>query len=503
MSQTDSSRRPDIDQQQMCAGQAGSDVITESSTVSRHFQLSIASQLMTEFFLQFLVDVPSLEAPLAQRRPRRQNRKLPFRFRVPLPQPLPPVVLPADPDPPVTPEPTPPPAIPTSPIRSLTQKRFTTRRNIFGLFRKYFSPEPPSHDPEGFISLQDLSEVHLQRDEEPHHTDVPSGSLTVPAFYPYPNESAFQLGDWYWTGVQKSQESFNRLIKIISSPAFRPEDVRSVSWNKINTALASDPKSDSGIEWLDEVAGWKRTPIKISVPFNRRAKSRGPQEYLAGELFHRSLTSILREKLSNPEHAEGFHYEPFELFWQPGDSSTQTRLHGELYTSRSFARAHQELLATEMEPGCSLPRAIAAMMFWSDATHLTSFGNAKLWPCYLFFGNETKYRRCKPSCHLCSHVAYFQAVCEPFIMRGYCNSPFMQLPDSFKDFASDHIGAKTINQNLMTHCRRELLHAQWDIILDEEFIQAYRHGIIVKCCDGIIRRIYPRIFTYSADYPEK
>jgi hypothetical protein len=50
-------------------------------------------------------------------------------------------------------------------------------------------------------------------------------------------------------------------------------------------------------------------------------------------------------------------------------------------------------------------------MFWSDATHLTAFGNAKLWPCYMFFGNESKYRRCKPSCNLCSHVAYFQTVC--------------------------------------------------------------------------------------------
>lgn len=47
-------------------------------------------------------------------------------------------------------------------------------------------------------------------------------------------------------------------------------------------------------------------------------------------------------------------------------------------------------------------------MFWSDATQLTSFGNAKLWPCYLFFGNKSKYRRCRPSCNLCCHVAYFE-----------------------------------------------------------------------------------------------
>jgi hypothetical protein len=55
----------------------------------------------------------------------------------------------------------------------------------------------------------------------------------------------------------------------------------------------------------------------------------------------------------------------------------------------------------------------------------------------------------------------------------------------------------------MTHCHREIFHAQWEILLDDEFLAAYEHGILIRCCDGVIRRLYPRIFTYSADYPEK
>jgi hypothetical protein len=27
--------------------------------------------------------------------------------------------------------------------------------------------------------------------------------------------------------------------------------------------------------------------------------------------------------------------------------------------------------------------------------------------------------------------------------------------------------------------------------------------MVLKCADGVLRRIFPRIFTYSADYPEK
>lgn len=55
----------------------------------------------------------------------------------------------------------------------------------------------------------------------------------------------------------------------------------------------------------------------------------------------------------------------------------------------------------------------------------------------------------------------------------------------------------------ITHLKRELMHAIWLILLDDEFMEAYEHGIIVKCADGIIRRVFPRFFTYSADYPEK
>jgi hypothetical protein len=47
------------------------------------------------------------------------------------------------------------------------------------------------------------------------------------------------------------------------------------------------------------------------------------------------------------------------------------------------------------------------------------------------------------------------------------------------------------------------MQACWALMLDDDFLEAYVHGIVVECGDGITRRLYPRIFTYSADYPEK
>jgi len=57
--------------------------------------------------------------------------------------------------------------------------------------------------------------------------------------------------------------------------------------------------------------------------------------------------------------------------------------------------------------------------------------------------------------------------------------------------------------DVVAHCKRELFHAVWRILIDDDFIDAYENGIVIKCYDGVYRRVFPRIFTYSADYPEK
>ena len=40
-------------------------------------------------------------------------------------------------------------------------------------------------------------------------------------------------------------------------------------------------------------------------------------------------------------------------------------------------------------------------------------------------------------------------------------------------------------------------------MLDDTFVDAYAHRVLITCADGVKRRIFPRIFTYAADYPEK
>ena len=105
-----------------------------------------------------------------------------------------------------------------------------------------------------------------------------------------------------------------------------------------------------------------------------------------------------------------FRFELYLLWWQPPHRTHNIAVHGELFTSQAFIEAHQNLQDSPPEANCSLPRRIVTLMFWSHTTQLTSFGEAKLWLLYVYFGNESKYNHTQPMSHLCAHAAYFQMV---------------------------------------------------------------------------------------------
>ena len=78
----------------------------------------------------------------------------------------------------------------------------------------------------------------------------------------------------------------------------------------------------------------------------------------------------------------------------------------------------------------------------------------------------------------------------------------LQLPDWIQDTYKGIYGA-TAKSDVLTFLKCELVHAIWCLLLNEDFINAYIFGMIVLCADGIERHLFPQLFTYSADYPEK
>jgi len=368
-----------------------------------------------------------LDRPIAERKSRRVIR-MPARFRDEIPEPPIPLTFPdvtpsavANPDSPILPPPSCPSAVEGQRLSLLPERASShaleSDRNVFGLFRKYRSATFPSHDPEEEVMLADLQDDAENTDVSDNVMGLDTSPPVAPRFGPYPNESSFLLGEWFWDdGTQKSKGGFKKLVDIVSSPNFRPADIRDTNWDLVDRELGDSQNLE---DWVDEFdATWIRSSVEIQVPFHSRSLVPGPRTYILHNFFHRSIVSIIKEKLTDVQEFRHFHLEPFELHWQPGQSTKPTRVYGELYTSPEFLEAHHQLQGSPQEPSCSLPRHVVALMFASDVAHLTTFGEAKVWPLYMYFGNDSKYRRSKPSLHLCHHVAYFHKVCSRKVNLG-------------------------------------------------------------------------------------
>ncbi|TEB32984.1 hypothetical protein FA13DRAFT_1627246 [Coprinellus micaceus] len=406
-----------------------------------------------------------------------------------------------------SPPPSSPPSDPaTSPLTTPEVQRLTvlqdsvwksSKPNGFQLYKAYWTLENRPHDPDLFLRASDLRE---DEDDRLATLQVSLPHKAAPTihnpYYPFPNWSSYKIGEWYWRdGSEKSRESFQQLIDIICDDDFSTAEVGRTNWKQVDNALASSQFDDTfGFEqsqWAEDGTSWKTSSITVSVPFNSTSLKSGPRPFVVENFRFRPLIPLIRAKLRDAQASEHFHIVPSELWWlrkdPDGDSEDRVRVYGDLYHSEAFLEEYRaiQLLPPEDKED-HLPRCLVAMMFASDDTMLASFGNAKLWPGYLHFGNESKYRRGRTSLKLLEEVAYFQ-----------------YLPDSFNDWYIQVSGKNTVGDDILRHVKRELFHGQWKTLLDDEFIHAYEHGLVVDCPDGGRRRFYPRIMTYSADYPER
>ena len=73
---------------------------------------------------------------------------------------------------------------------------------------------------------------------------------------------------------------------------------------------------------------------------------------------------------------------------------------------------------------------------------------------------------------------------------NHCQSDIkLQIDDSIQDFYQLTFG-KPATGDVLTHLKRELMHAIWRILLDDEFMDAYANGILIELSDGIQRCLF-------------
>jgi hypothetical protein len=330
-------------------------------------------------------------------------------------------------------------------------------------------------------------------------------NIRPPPLHPFKNDSHLALITAFCLGPSsKGPEGMDAIAKLIATGRVVAEELQTfratTELRRLDRFGAESP-----------IAGgpWKTGSVKVKMPCTRAGKPTFSAEANAPEfeihgIRYRSLVDLLTSKLQDPGTSESFVHTPFSEWWCPPGGATPVRIYGEAYSSDVAIGLYDEVRGVP-PPTNSPPveNVIALLILGSDSTHLASFGTASLWPIYVFFGNMSKYDSSKPSEFAASHLAYLPKVNRPTLSLSDPIKPTpCQLPDNFADAYMKEFGIPP-TPDVFTHCRRELYHEVIKLILAGAFAEAYKHGILIAFPDGITRRVFPRFYCYSADYPEK
>ncbi|CAE7063586.1 unnamed protein product [Rhizoctonia solani] len=181
----------------------------------------------------------------------------------------------------------------------------------------------------------------------------------------------------------------------------------------------------------------------------------------------RDIIEIMRDFFSKTAFKNHIRYKPWRLYTS---ESKAERVYADMASADWWWDEMLKLIKRGQQSATIAPLIIA-----TDQTTLSIMcGGQKAYPVYVSFGNLDKDWRQKPS----KHGTY---------LLGY-------LPvDAFEDVLDD---------DERRRLKVELIHRAMETML-MPLRQASEQGVEMWCPDGRLRRIFPRVAAYTADWPEQ
>ncbi|KAG8708171.1 hypothetical protein FRC09_001400 [Ceratobasidium sp. 395] len=205
---------------------------------------------------------------------------------------------------------------------------------------------------------------------------------------------------------------------------------------------------------------WKKETIRMQ---GNRFNKKGKRLTEKLEVWFRDPIEVLEELLAHPAFANELVFEPRETYL---DNERTERVYHEMWTGEWWM---------ELQKILPYGATVVPLIFSSDKTCLTNHsGNKEAWPIYLTIGNIPKATRRLTSSHATVLIGYI---------------PVSKLKCFTKGDAR-----REAKHRLFHTCVKKIL---------KSLEAAGRDGVEIECSDGWVRRCYPVLSAWVADYPEQ
>ncbi|KAG8730829.1 hypothetical protein FRC10_002340, partial [Ceratobasidium sp. 414] len=180
-----------------------------------------------------------------------------------------------------------------------------------------------------------------------------------------------------------------------------------------------------------------------------------------------NIMDVIQDMMGNPAFRKPMKYTP-ETHWT-SEAKTE-RIFGNMWSANWWHRMQEEL-RKQGKRGTTIAPLVIAM----DQTKLSSLcGSQKAYPVYITLGNIGKEARCQPTKRAT-------------VLLGY-------LPvDTFEDVPND---------DERRHMKADLVHQAMETIF-APLKAASETRVEMWCADGHLRRVYPMVAAYLANWPEQ